>query len=154
MLMAAGVTLDGTRQKVAEAVSAEGNSNAIDLPLTDRAKRALERASRLSLRRHEDHVETEHVLVSLLDVEGTAGQVLGGLAVDPARVRAALESPSDDERTGDGDRASPRCAVCRSALEKALAHTVVTSHGEGGHRQDFVAAFCSSCGSAIGSSAV
>jgi ATP-dependent Clp protease ATP-binding subunit ClpA len=153
-LVAAGVTLDGSRQKVAEAVSAEGNSRAGDLPLTDRAKRALERASRLSLRRHDDQVETEHVLLSLLDVEGTAGQVLRGLAVDPARVRAALEAPSDDERTGAADGASPRCAVCRSALDTALAHRVVTSHDEGGHRQDFVVAYCSSCGSAIGASAV
>jgi len=153
-LVAAGATLDGSRQKVAEAVSAEGSSKAGDLPLTDRAKRALERASRLSLRRHDDQVETEHVLLSLLDVEGTAGQVLRGLAVDPARVRAVLESPSDDERTGAADRAAPRCAVCRSALDTALAHRVVTSHDESGHQQDLVVAYCSSCGSAIGAFAV
>ena len=153
-LVAAGVTLDGSRQKVAEAVSAEGNGKAGDLPLSDRAKRALERASRLSLRRHDDQVETEHVLLSLLDVEGTAGHVLRGLAIDPARVRAALESPSDGEGTGAADRASPRCAACRSALATALAHRVVTSQDEGGHRQDFVVAYCSACGSAIGATAV
>ena len=149
-LVAAGVTLDGSRQKVAEAVAAEGNGEAGELPFTDRAKRALERASRLSLRRHDDQVETEHVLLSLLDVEGTAGQVLRGLAIDPARVRAALESPSDDPRAGAGHRTSPRCPACGSALDAALAHRVVSSHGDGGHAQDFVVAYCSACGSAIG----
>lgn len=152
-LVAAGVTLDGYRQKVAEAVSAEATSEAGDLPFTDRANRALERASRLSLRRHDDHVETEHVLLSLLDVEGTAGQVLRGLAIDPARVRSVLES-SDDMRAGAPLRTSPRCVACGTALDTALAHRVVVSRGEGGLRQEFVVAYCSACGSAIGASAV
>jgi ATP-dependent Clp protease ATP-binding subunit ClpA len=149
-LVAAGATLDGSRDKVAEAVSAEGTGTVGDLQFTDRAKRTLERASRLSLRRHDEHVETEHVLLSLLDVEGTAGQVLRGLGVDLVRVRAALASPPDDGDTRAAHGASPQCAVCGSALDTALAHRVVTSHGESRHRQDFVVVYCSNCGSAIG----
>jgi len=149
-LAAAGATLDGSRDKVAEAVSAEGPGKVGDLQFTDRAKRTLERASRLSLRRHDEQVETEHVLLSLLDVEGTAGQVLRGLSVDLERVRAALASPPDDEVAPAAHGASPRCAVCGSALDTGLAHRVVTSRGESRHRQDFVVAYCSACGSAIG----
>ena len=149
-LVAAGANLDGARDKVAEAVSAEGAGKVGDLEFTDRAKRTLERASRLSLRRHDEQVETEHVLLSLLDVEGTAGQVLRGLGVDLVGVRAALASPPDDEDTRAGHGASPRCAVCGSALDTALAHRVVTSHGESRQSQDFVVAYCSGCGSAIG----
>ena len=48
-LVASGVTLDACRDKVAEAVAIPGKvSDAGDLPFTDRAKRALERASRLT----------------------------------------------------------------------------------------------------------
>jgi ATP-dependent Clp protease ATP-binding subunit ClpA len=153
-LVAAGATLDACRVKVAEAVSIEGTSNVGDLPFTDRAKRTLERASRLSLRRHDEHVEPEHVLLSLLDIEGTAGQVLRGLAVDLVRLRASVEAPADPERTRDSKRGSPRCAACGSDLESALAHCVVTSHGRGQQGREFVVAYCSACGSAISATAV
>ena len=149
-LLAAGATLDGSLDKVAEAVPAEGAGILSDLQFSDRAKRTLERASRLSLRRHDGQVNTEHVLLSLLDVEGTAGQILRGLGVDLVKVRAALDSPPDYDATPAAHGASPRCAVCGSALDTALAHRVVTSHGERRHRQDFVVAYCSGCGSAIG----
>ena len=153
-LLAAGATLDASRVKVAEAVSTEGTSKVGDLPFTDRAKRTLERASRLSLRRHDDHVETEHVLLSLLDIEGTAGQILRGLAVDLVRLRASLEAPSDPEPTWHSNRESPRCAACGSDLETALAHRVVTSYSRGQQGREFVVAYCSACGSAISATAV
>ena len=151
-LVTAGANLDGARDKVAEAVAAEGAGKVGDLQFTDRAKRTLERASRLSLRRHDEQVETEHVLLSLLDVEGTAGQVLRGLGVDLVGVRATLAALPGHEDTGAAHRASPQCAVCGSALDTALAHRVVISHSESRHRQDFVVAYCSGCGSAIGAS--
>lgn len=149
-LATAGATLDGSRDKVAEAVSAEATGTVGDLQLTDRARRTLERASRLSLRRHDEQVKTEHVLLSLLDVEGTAGQVLRGLGVDLERVRAALDSSPDDHATGAAHRTSPRCAVCGSDLDTTLAHRVVASHSQARERQEFVVAYCSACGSAIG----
>lgn len=157
-LVATGATLDAARDKVAEAVAvtAEGPATGA-LQYTDRARRALERASRLSLRHHADHVQTEHVLLSLLDVEGTAGQVLRGLAVDLARVRAALDPTAYDDRTvpgpidpGPRGRASPRCPACGAALASALSHRVVTSAGEGPGPRGFLVAYCSACGSAIG----
>lgn len=161
-LVACGATLDAARQKVTEAVPVDGPGSHIDdLRLTDRANRALERAARLSLRQHDEHVETEHVLVSLLDVEGTAGQVLRGLAVDLARVRVTLESAVEQARAsaGTGDdpalgRPLPRCGACGSALDTTLAHHVVTSQGEGQQSRQFLVAFCAACGLVVGVDAV
>lgn len=161
-LVATGATLDASRAKVAEAVTVTGGRGQPGpLQLTDRARRALERASRLSLRHHAEHVETEHVLLSLLDVEGTAGQVLRGLGVDLARVRAALGPMADDDRTTPGPaeggptvRASPRCGACGSALAAALGHRVLASPGEGRDPREFLVAYCSACGSAIGATPV
>jgi len=159
--MAAGATLEGSRHKVAEAVPVKDGGPAADLQFTDRARRALERASRLSLRQHDEHVDTEHVLLSLLDVEGTAGQVLRGLAVDLAGLRVTLDSTTDQERSGTGvgeaptaGGASPRCAACGSALDTVLAHRVLTSRGETRQPREFVIAYCSTCGSVVGATAV
>ena len=55
-LSACGATLDEYRSKVSEAVVANRPIGNDELPLTDRAKRALERAGRLSLRRRDPKV--------------------------------------------------------------------------------------------------
>ena len=157
-LVASGATHDGCRHKITEAVPVEeGAPGAGDPQFTDRAKRALERASRLSLRQHDEQVEIEHVLVSLLDVEGTAGQVLRGLGVDIPALRTAVDSTIEEGRSrrdaADGPatrRSSPRCAACGSALDSALAHRVVTSRGDAGPPMKFVVAYCASCGSVVG----
>ncbi len=161
-LVASGATLEGARQKVAEAVPVhDGGSGTGDLQFSDRAKRALDRAGRLSLRDHEEHVDTDHVLLSLLDVEGTAGQVLRGLGVDPAAVRVTLGSTADNVRSRPGTddtplsgRPSPRCGGCGSSLETGLAHRVVISRGEADQSQRFVVAFCSSCGVVVSANAL
>jgi Clp amino terminal domain, pathogenicity island component len=104
-LIAVGVTPSACRQKVAEAV---GNTTPArrdgELDLTERARRSLQRAVRLANRQREDHVEPEHVLLSVIQVEGRAGQVLRGLGVDPARVRAAV---ADIDQAGDGRAGAP-----------------------------------------------
>jgi len=161
-LAASGATLDGCREKVAEAVPVtDGGSSATELQFTDRAKRAIERAARLSLRQHDEHVDTGHLLISLLDVEGTAGQALRGLAVDLARLRVALDSRIDEERSrrvseegGVLEHASPRCGACGSALATSLTHGVVTSRGDTRQPQQFLVAYCASCGSVIGATLV
>jgi ATP-dependent Clp protease ATP-binding subunit ClpA len=128
-LMSSGATLDGSRTKVAEAGSAKspapswGSEAATDdLPFTDRARRALERASRLSLRRRSEQVSVEHVLLSVLDVEGTAGQVLRGLGVDMVGLRDVIDTaveaePSRAERGAAGQGAVLGVAV-RGAAER------------------------------------
>jgi ATP-dependent Clp protease ATP-binding subunit ClpA len=79
----AGATLPAARPKVVEAVGErQPETMPGDLPLTARAKRVLERASRFSLQRRSPEIETEHILLAILNVDGTAGQVLRGLGVD------------------------------------------------------------------------
>ena len=159
-LMASGATLEGCRHMIAEAVPVEPGGPVGEPQFTDRAKRTLERAGRLSLRQHDEHVGTEHVLLSLLDVEGTAGQALRGLGVDLAGLRLALDS-TVEEPAGSGpgmggvaERGVPRCGACGSALDRALAHRVLTSRSQTRQPQQFVVAFCVTCGSVIGATAV
>src|SRR5206468_11578737 len=128
-----------------------------ELPLTERANRAMERAGRLSLRRRDPKVEPEHVLLSVLDVEGRAGQVLRVINVDPLRLREAVDSvgisthvavadsvadadagadagadadaKAVEHHSGPGvsQPSSPRCASCGAGLDRALAHRVMRS---------------------------
>lgn len=156
-LVAYGATLDGARSKVIEAVGLEPSILDVhDLQYTDRARRALERASRLSLRRLDPDVTAEHVLVSVLDVEGRAGQVLRGLGVDLPGLREALDSTQPDLGTSaDGAPAQsgpvgPLCGTCASPLEATLAHRQMTSSPESADPRAFLVAFCSACGSAVG----
>lgn len=158
-LIACGATLDGCRAKVVEAAATKrGAASSPELGLTDRAARALERATRLSLRELSDYVTPEHVLVSVLDVEGTAGQVLRGLSVEPARVREAVESAAQTGTASYGEVpaaspeavAAPYCPRCGADLASTLAHTRVSSSGGDGVTIRWLVAYCSSCGAAIG----
>jgi ATP-dependent Clp protease ATP-binding subunit ClpA len=158
-LIGCGATLEGCRAKVAEAAAAKRvSSGRTERTLTDRAARALERAGRLSLRQLRDEVGTDHILLSVLDVEGTAGQVLRGLAVDPARVRSALQPPAAPEPraeavpsvTGASREGSPACPRCGASFEATLAHKSVTSSDDAGDRIRWLVAYCSSCGGGIG----
>jgi ATP-dependent Clp protease ATP-binding subunit ClpA len=156
-LRSAGATQDATRDKVAEAVGRAGAGGHGERDFSPRARRALERASRLSLHRRDAHVEPEHLLLGVLDVEGRAGQVLRGLGVDVTALRETT-----DLRSGDGGTTmspgrslpAPQCAVCGTALDGALSYRVVPAAGAAGARltdhRDFVIAYCSSCGAALG----
>ncbi len=147
-LTGAGATLDGCRDKVVEATGSKvGGPRGGDPGYTDRANRALERAGRLSLRRRAPAVETEHILVSVLDVEGTAGQVLRGLTVDLARVRDALTVDSSEtvpEVPAPPRDTAPVCPHCRADLAATLADRLVS-----GYR----VMYCSACGCALGAQA-
>lgn len=158
-LIGCGATLEGCRAKVAEAAAAKrGSSGRTDPTLTDRAARALERAGRLSLRQLRDQVGSDQILLSVLDVEGTAGQVLRGLAVDPARVRSALQPPVAPEAQAEAvprvtytlGTGAPACARCGATFEETLAHKSVTSSDGAGDRIRWLVAYCSSCGGGIG----
>jgi ATP-dependent Clp protease ATP-binding subunit ClpC len=148
-LKAAGASLDAAREKVAEAVGMNLDPYEGDPIFTARAKRAIERASRFSLQRLDDHVETEHLLLGVLDVEGTACQVLRGLGVDVAGLRRTVDIAVTADDT-DSLGSSPRCANCGEVLAAVLSHRVLTARDEAGTTRDFVIAFCSACGSAVG----
>jgi ATP-dependent Clp protease ATP-binding subunit ClpA len=155
-LAAAGASLVSVREKAVEALASRSTHVPVvgpaDLPFTDRASRALDRAGRLSLRLGADQVECEHILLSVLDVEGTAGQVLRGLGVDPEAVRhlvatgsSPLEATSPSE--GDPEAAPPLCGFCGTTLSLNRSTLVV---GSGESSESVSVYHCATCGSAIG----
>jgi ATP-dependent Clp protease ATP-binding subunit ClpA len=160
-LAACGATLEGCRVKVVEAVAGKRpGTPALELTLTDRANLALDRAGRLSLRQRCDHVEARHILLSVLNVEGTAGQVLRGLSVDPDCVRQRLTSgseaiPGTEHVKPGGDQSDViqlRCPRCGLNLDSTLTHRLVSSRAEEGTAIQFLVAYCSMCGRAISAS--
>ncbi|HEV2369078.1 MAG TPA: Clp protease N-terminal domain-containing protein [Acidimicrobiales bacterium] len=167
-LLDAGATRDGCRSKVAELVgppAAQPTGGQLDY--TDRARRTLDRADRLALRLRTAHVEPEHILVSLLDVEGRAGQVLRGLGVDVAMLRGAAAGDAtaggggttavseSGARVEETSTSGPRCTGCGSDLAvDGLAHRVVASRNAEGRTRDFVVVYCSACGVSIGATPV
>ena len=170
LLQAAGAPLSACREKVREALARRDlpapPREAAELELTDRAARAIDRAGKLSLRLKSDQVEAVHLLTSVLDVEGTAGQVLRGLNVDLTVLRDQLAgvatnpddlppAASEDDEVSDvapGDLVIPRpgtepmCATCGALLSSALSHTVLTADDG----VDFDVVYCSSCGAGLG----
>ncbi len=166
-LTAAGASVASVRQKVIEALASRTPRKPVaadrELPFTDRANRALDRAGRLSLRQGGDEVHAEHILLSLLTVEGTAGQVLRGLGVDPDSVKEALVSsrrtasetasegdaePAEQEPSGRG-AVTPRCASCGASLATSLGRARLTI-GSARSADQVDVFYCTACGSAIG----
>src|SRR4051812_48717203 len=167
VLVAAGATADGARRKVMEAVPANGSGAELDhLPLTARAQRALDRAARFARQRHDPEVSTGHVLLGILDVEGTAGQVLRGLGVDVPALPAALEAtarsrgaptavatvatPTPPAVEEPAAAPAPCCSGCGAELAGALAYRTIAASGAEGQRRVTVI-YCGSCGSVVGS---
>ena len=170
LLQAVGAPLSACREKVREALARRDlpapPREAADLELTDRAARAMDRAGKLSLRLKSEQVEPAHLLTSVLDVEGTAGQVLRGLNVDLTALRdqlagTAATPEAPPAAAGDGEdvavaapadhvvprpRAEPVCAACGALLSSALSHTVLAA-GDG---TDFDVVYCSACGAGLG----
>ena len=96
-----------------------------------------------------------HVLRGVLDVEGTAGQVLRGLGVDVDLLRASLATADGErsaepslERATDAER-SPRCPSCNGALEEQLVYRIVTATSEWGAPRDVALFSCGACGFAL-----
>jgi ATP-dependent Clp protease ATP-binding subunit ClpC len=162
LLLGAGATLDGCRSKVMELAGTSGaEPRSGSLELTDRARRTLERADRLSLRLRAAHVEPEHILVPLLDVEGRAGQVLRGVGVDVSLLRDAAAGDMTPEAppavavggmvpAGGASPSSPRCPSCGADLTTGVAHRIVTSHGADGGTLEMVVVHCAACSTTIG----
>jgi ATP-dependent Clp protease ATP-binding subunit ClpA len=159
----AGVTVAAARHKAGEALGrSPGTSTSVEssLPRSARATRALGRAVRFAHARHSAGVGCEHVLLGVLDVEGTAGQVLRGLGVDVDRLRATLDDVTGADGAGAGtkrQRVEParptmirvNCASCGCDLDDELAYRTLTAQGPEGPR-DVVVYACGTCGCAIG----
>lgn len=178
LLGSSGVTLASARRKVGEAV---GQRVATDaevartrrpgdaLERSARADRAIGRAFRFSHDQKAPEVRTEHLLLGVLDVEGTAGQVLRGLGVDLEALRSTVEvtkggaeaAPAadvvDDVAIGavPSSRSGPyvpppSCPSCTNPLEDALRFTVLTATDAEQRKRDVIVVSCQACGAAIG----
>jgi hypothetical protein len=150
----AGVTLAAARHKVAEAAGPRSAAARVpsrtDSPRTPRAARALNRAVRFSHARRSEVVTTEHILLGVLDVEGTAGQVLRRLDVDMDRLRASLEPEAlaarDVASSAPARSAAPLiCRTCGTPLRGAIAAHELEVPTSGGARS-ITAYACAACG--------
>jgi hypothetical protein len=146
----AGVTLVGARAKVGEAVGAGSEpvpSGA--LPCTPRASRALGRSRRFAHADGAAAVGSGHVLTAVLDVEGTAGQVLRGLGVDVE----ALRAPGHELVPGAPavvPATEVRCAACGTGLGDALTYRSAVARGDGGGTRRVRVYSCGTCGGFLG----
>jgi ATP-dependent Clp protease ATP-binding subunit ClpA len=158
----AGATITAARHKVVEAVPQGDPRNIEVLPRSERAVRAIGRARRFSHAARSSTVGTDHLLLGVLDVEGTAGQVLRGLGVEVEALRAALRSATepatDGERDADTEGAADTtapgpmlltCPACAYDLEDGLTYRVVIASGTRGPREA-VAYTCGDCGRVLG----
>src|SRR5579872_2293616 len=129
LLQAAGAPLSACREKVSEALARRDlpppPRDEADLELTDRAARAIDRAGKLSLRLKSEHVGPAHLLISVLDVEGTAGQVLRGLNVDLPALRDDLAELAIDPDASVGSNRGEEPAHDEAPTEETA--------GEGRH---------------------
>jgi ATP-dependent Clp protease ATP-binding subunit ClpA len=154
----AGATPSAIRRKVTEAVG-PGVPGSEPSSMSARAGRALGRAPRFAQQHHADEVGSEHLLLAVLDVEGTAGQVLRGLGVDVEQLRAALGTHDAPPPTRFENEISPqrddlvlkapvaRCASCGADLVELHATRLpVTGDADG----DVVTLSCPTCGTVLG----
>src|SRR3954452_3767163 len=85
-IVAQGVSLDRIREVATKTLGPAGTEPAPDLvPFDARARAVIEGTFRQALRLGHNYIGTEHILLSLLDVEDGTG-VLAGLGVDRTRV--------------------------------------------------------------------
>jgi ATP-dependent Clp protease ATP-binding subunit ClpA len=157
----AGVSLSAARHKVAEAVGTRpsGRSLSAAPPTTKRAARAVEGAIRISDRRRSDAVGRGDLLLAVLNVEGTAGQVLRGLGIDMDRLRDVVEhiehiehiepDPVAPEASGP-DEPILRCPSCGEEIGSRLRHRLVAAQAQAGGARQAMVFSCGSCGVVLG----
>lgn len=101
--------LDEIRQSVEEMITASSGTLTIgQIPLTPRAKRALEQASQEARALNSKYVGTEHLLLALLaDQKGIAAQVLNAYDVSYDDVKEELENMLSGESGSKGRTKTP-----------------------------------------------
>jgi ATP-dependent Clp protease ATP-binding subunit ClpA len=156
LLTEAGVTLAAARHKVSEAVRPSPTGVVAvtgPLPRTARAGRALGRAARFAHGERSEVITSDHVLWGVLDVEGTAGQVLRVLGVEVDSLLRAVSEPLETDRGTGASRVrvvGAQCPSCGVALEGGLACRVYGAEGEYGASHDAVVYSCRHCGRVLG----
>lgn len=156
ILRDAGATDGAARRKVTEAIPAGPSSQpGRALPRSARCERAIGRAARFARDAHAELVGCPHLLLGVLDVEGTAGQVLRGLGVDLEQVRGALSGPSTTphdmpEEPPSTSSAPVRCPSCEAPLSGGLAGTLLPVSVDGRDGARVLAVVCPACGTLLG----
>jgi ATP-dependent Clp protease ATP-binding subunit ClpA len=159
VLRQAGGTVAAARHKVRE-TAGDARPSPDDptgpLPFSSRASRAIGRAVRFSHADRSEVVQTRHVLLGVLDVEGTAGQVLRGIGVDVAALRTGLQgattaAAAPARRAVTITPAAPRCSSCGATLVELAYHVVPARSPEGGSL-DAIVFSCGACGATVAAS--
>jgi ATP-dependent Clp protease ATP-binding subunit ClpC len=168
-LREAGATLSAARAKVREAVGVRSGVTVDEesQSASARATRALGRASRFSHSRRAPAVTSEHLLEGVLDVEGTAGQVLRGIGVDVEGLRARLagepagavvhafavggDGHAEPEADDVASTVAPRCPSCDMPLDESLVWSTLTATSRAGDAlRDALVFSCAACGETLG----
>jgi ATP-dependent Clp protease ATP-binding subunit ClpC len=90
-----GISLGAARQQVEEIIGWGLRVRSERVPMTPRAKRALELSLTEAVQRGDNHIGTGHVLLGLIrEGRGVAIQVLMKLGCDPAAVRSRVTTTS------------------------------------------------------------
>lgn len=161
ILKQAGLTEGSARRKITEAVPmAEPVDPSAPLARTARCVRAIGRATRFARDDHSELVGTRHVLLGVLDVEGTAGQVLRGLGLDVDQLRSAVGRPAPDAAdvvpeaaSGEAPTAHPavRCPHCQAPVVDGVTGTrLPLLQGDGTGGRTVLAVSCPACGTLLG----
>jgi ATP-dependent Clp protease ATP-binding subunit ClpA len=148
----AGAGLPSARRKVTEAVGTGGAGDGAPT-WSPRATRALGRAPRFARDDRAPTVGSEHLLLAVLDVEGTAGQVLRGLSVDLEQLRAALAggrdgAPDQPAAVPPAHTVALTCPGCHGPLDTGVLGTEVPVLGA--ESQPVTVLSCPSCGTVLG----
>lgn len=152
-----GASATAVRTKLLEVRPRGPATDEVPDTATERAIRAIGRSVRFSHRRHNTEVTPEDLLIGVLDVEGTAGQVLRSLGIDVDDVRAALEderrsevaqgTPGRDTATATAVQAC--CPRCGADVLDDLGYHRVEADGPAGPRRALVFC-CGSCATVLG----
>ena len=153
-LNSVGVTLEATRQTVAEMVG-PATETVASPPFTPRSKKVLEEALREALQLGQNYIGTEHILLGLLrQGDGVGAQAIGQLGVELSQVRRAviemLSAPEFGQITAAG-MVGPYCPYCGAPLAKTARakRLSIPIDDEDGHA-DVVLVYCEGCGRTTG----
>jgi ATP-dependent Clp protease ATP-binding subunit ClpC len=90
VLTRSGITPDGVRQVIRRLLTPGETETVGMIPLTSRAKRALEEADRESTAQDDPEIRPEHLLLGIIDVaDGISSRVFVELDVDREAIRTA-----------------------------------------------------------------
>ncbi|BBZ15180.1 Clp protease N-terminal domain-containing protein [Mycobacterium branderi] len=89
-LAALGVASDDVRDRVDSALGRGQRTRRGYIPFTPNMKAVLENCVAQANRRDHYHVDIEHLLLALIEIEGTAGHLLLELGLQPERLRQLL----------------------------------------------------------------